>query len=148
MRLCISSVRKCSVAWGVEGGSRQGLSIVPKTAYHHSRAGGNPGGWRSTSFLCEPTLERPCPLASPLDKNMGALVYLHMSSWIDSTLNRRQTVASAKKGSDRASGSSPKRSRRGQVGQKQGRSKIIAAPTFPKLGQLWTGQVRAAGAGF
>ena len=73
-----------------------------------------------------PTIERPCLLVSPLDKNMGALVYLHMSSRIDSTLNRRQTVASAKKGSDLASGSSPKRSRRGQVGQvgqKQGRSK-------------------------
>ena len=56
-------------------------------------------------------------LVSPLDKNMGALILLHMGSWIDSTLNRRQTVASAKKGSDREPGSSLKRSRRGQMGQ-------------------------------
>ena len=44
---------------GLDVSVLQGLSIVPKTAYRHSRAGGNPGGWRGTSFLCEPTLERP-----------------------------------------------------------------------------------------
>ena len=92
----------------------QVLSIVPKTAYRHSRAGGNPGGWRGTSSLCEPTLERPCTLVSPLDKNMGTLIYLHMSSRIDSTLNRSQTVASAKKSFDRAFNSSPKQPKRVQ----------------------------------
>ena len=35
----------------------------------------------------------------------------------------------------------------GQVRAGQGSSKIIAAPTFPKLAQLWTGQVGAARAG-
>ena len=43
----------------------QGLSIVPKTAYRHSSAGGNPGGWRGTSLLCEPTLERPWTSLTP-----------------------------------------------------------------------------------
>ena len=54
---------------------------------------------------------------SPLDKNMGALIHLHMGSWIDRTLNRSQTVASTKKGSDQASSSSLMRSRRGQMRQ-------------------------------
>ena len=35
------------------------------------------------------------PLTSPLDTNMGTRYYLLMSSRIDSTLYRRQTVASA-----------------------------------------------------
>ena len=76
---------------------------------------------------------------SPLDKNMGALIYLHMGSWTDSTLNRRQTVASAKKGSDRASGSSLKRSRRGQmrqVRQMRGRFKSTKLPQISKLSRF------------
>ena len=128
----------------------QVLSIVPKTAYRHSRAGGNPGGWRGTSFLCEPTLERPCPLVSPLDKNMGALIHLHMSSWIDSTLNRRQTVASAKKGFDRASSSSlkqPKRVQRVQMACRNDFQKCTRSQSWTAPHSALAGAAGAAGAG-
>ena len=42
----------------------QGLFIVPKTAYRHSRAGGNPGGAWRMFYLGRPTLKRPCTQAN------------------------------------------------------------------------------------
>ena len=92
---------------------------------------------------------------SPLDANKGTCYHLLMGSWIASTLNRRQTVASTKKGSDRASGSSLKRSRRGQKVQevqKQCRNEFPKVHFLPKLDRpslsFGTGADSAESAGF
>ena len=46
---------------------------------------------------CRLIIRDSLPLTSPLDTNMGTRYHLLMGSRIDSTLNRSQTVASAKK---------------------------------------------------